>query len=487
MRSRLDDEKMNNLLKTQYEVSRRETLKQLGAGFGGLALGAMLCEESQATTSIHDLRQRKPMHSPRAKAVIQLFMHGGPSQMDLLDPKPMLNKYHGKTPPDSVVDDENRTKYLFGSPFKFHKQGESGIEFSDQLPHVGRHADRIAVIRSMFTEHRNHEQAIWMAQTGLITPGRPTLGAWSAYGLGTVNQNLPAYIALPDPAGPSVDGVRNWSSGWLPPVFQGTAFRSEGSPVLNLNPRIARSSSAHNSKLNLLRVLNQQHKQRHPEELELDARISNLELAARMQLAATDAMDITQETSATHAMYGLDQSVTASYGKRCLMARRLVERGVRFIQIMMRGQPWDTHTNNVANTKSCCAQTDQPVGALLTDLQQRGMLDSTLVLWGGEFGRTPGAELRGDNAKAGSEGRDHHPYGFSVWMAGGGVQGGQTYGETDEFGYRSIVNRTKMSDYHATILHLLGLNHEELVHESNGRDEKLTDVYDAHVIEPLVS
>ncbi|MCP3692270.1 MAG: DUF1501 domain-containing protein, partial [Planctomycetaceae bacterium] len=233
--------------------------------------------------------------------------------------------------------------------------------------------------------------------------------------------------------------------------------------------------------------LNAGHKQRHPRELDLDARITNLELAARMQLAATDAMNVTRETAATQAMYGLDNSVTASYGKRCLMARRLVERGVRYVQIMMKGQPWDTHTSNVANTKSCCAQTDQPVGALLTDLQQRGLLDSTLVLWGGEFGRTPGAELRGSGAKRGNEGRDHHPYGYSVWMAGGGIKGGQTYGETDDFGYRSVVNRTRLSDYHATVLHLLGLDHEKLDHEHNGRSEKLTDVYEAQVIKQLLA
>jgi hypothetical protein len=478
---------MNYTTKERYEISRRETLKRLGSGFGGLALAAILAEDLQASRRVHDLQIRKPMHEPRAKAVIQLFMHGGPSQVDLLDPKPMLNKYDGQAPPAQVLDDENRTKYLLGTPFKFHKHGESGIEFSDQLSHIAKHADKIAVIRSMFTEHRNHEHAIWMAQTGLITPGRPTLGAWAAYGLGTINQNLPAYIALPDPAGHSVDGVRNWSSGWLPPVYQGTAFRSEGTPVLNLKPTVEKAPSVQAGKLDLLRSLNASHKQRHPRELDLDARITNLELAARMQLAATDAMDITRETKATQAMYGLDKSVTASYGKRCLMARRLVERGVRYVQIMMKGQPWDTHTNNVANTKSCCAQTDQPVGALLADLQQRGMLDSTLVLWGGEFGRTPGAELRGNAAKRGNEGRDHHPYGYSVWMAGGGIKGGQTYGETDEFGYRSVVNRTKLSDYHATVLHLLGLDHETLDHEHNGRSERLTDVYEANPIKPLLA
>lgn len=478
---------MDHASKEQYEISRRETLQRLGAGFGGLALATLLNEGSSAARRIHDLQPRQPVYPPKAKAVIQLFMHGGPSQVDLLDPKPLLNKYDGQNPPAQVLDDENRTKYLLGSPFKFRKYGESGVEFSDRLPNIAKHADKIAVIRSMFTEHRNHEQAIWMAQTGLITPGRPTLGAWSAYGLGTVNQNLPAYIVLPDPTGQSVDGARNWSNGWLPPVYQGTPFRSEGTPVLNLKPKRMQIEEVRHAKMDLLRSLNARHKINHPHELELDARISNLELAARMQLAATDAMDLSQETEATQKAYGLEDKVTMSYGKRCLMARRLVERGVRFVQILMSGQPWDTHSDNVKNTSACCQRTDGPIGALLQDLQQRGLLDSTLVLWGGEFGRTPGAELRGGKVSMGSEGRDHHPYGFSVWMAGGGVQGGQTYGETDDFGYRSVVNRTKMSDYHATILHLMGLNHEELVHEKNGRDEKLTDVYDARVIRELVS
>ncbi len=478
---------MNDLtIREHYEISRRQTLKQLGAGLGGVILSTLLHEEAAAERGIHDLQPRSPMHTPKAKAVIQLFMHGGPSQVDLLDPKPLLNKHSGENPPPTVADDEERTKYLLGTPFKFNKHGESGIEFSDQLPSIAQHADKIAVIRSMYGEHRNHEHSIWLAQTGLIIPGRPTMGAWASYGLGTVNQNLPAYVALPDPAGPSTDGARNWSSGWLPPVYQGTAFRSVGSPVLNLQPTRALVGDTRQRKLDLLRTLNRKHQNRHPQELELDARINNLELAARMQLAATDAVDITRESAATQEAYGLNNSVTQSYGKRCLMARRLVERGVRFVQIMMKSQPWDTHTSNVANTRKCCQETDGPVGALLTDLEQRGLLDSTLVLWGGEFGRTPGAELRGGTAK-GNEGRDHHPYGFSVWMAGGGIRGGQTYGATDDFGYRAVENRTKYSDYHATVLHLLGLDHENLVHEHNGRNERLTDVYDAHVIQDLLT
>lgn len=298
--------------------------------------------------------------------------------------------------------------------------------------------------------------------------------------------NLPAYIALPDPKGLPVDGVRNWSSGWLPPVFQGTAFRSEGIALPNLQPRTLRSAEIERGRMDLLARLNERHKAARPNELELDARIASFELAGRMQLSATDALDLSQETATTHRLYGLDQDKTRSYGRRCLMARRLIERGVRFVQIFMAGQPWDTHSANVTGTRNCCEQTDVPVAGLLTDLRQRGLLDSTIVQWGGEFGRTPGAEQRNGKAR-GNEGRDHHPYGFSIWLAGGGIQGGQAYGATDEFGYRAIVDRTQTADLHATILHLLGLDHERLTYGHSGRDERLTDVYDAHVIERLIA
>ncbi len=462
-------------------LTRRRALTQFGSGFGGLALGSLLHQAAAQGEGRSDVHSH---YRPRARAVIQLYMHGGPSHVDLLDPKPQLNRFHGTTPPDEVADDEERTSHLMGSPFRFRPYGESGLQFSELQPFVAQHADNIAVVRSMFTEHRNHEQAIWMAQTGLTTAGRPTLGAWTAYGLGTENQNLPAFVALPDPGGASVDGVRNWSSGWLPPQYQGTVFRESGDPVLHLKPSVARSASIETARAALLRLLNDRHLAARPGEAELEARIESFELAGRMQLAATSALDLSDETPATQKLYGLDNDVTKSYGKRCLMARRLVERGVRFVSLFMAGQPWDTHTNNNSGTKSCCARTDQPVGALLTDLKQRGLLDSTLVLWGGEFGRTPAAENR--NAKA-NYGRDHHPYGFSVWMAGGGVRGGQHYGETDDFGYRSVVNRTQTADLHATILHLLGLDHESLTWHHNGRDERLTDVYNASVIEPLIA
>ncbi len=466
-------------------LSRRQVLARLGGGFGGVALASLFGVPSPGSTGpasvprTYDLTLKPPHFPPRARAVIQLFMHGGPSHVDLLDPKPLLEKYDGKPPPPSVADDEKITGNLLRSPYRFQRHGRSGIPFAETLPHTARHADDLAVIRSMFTRHRNHEQALWMMHTGLIVSGRPTVGAWVAYGLGAENQNLPAYVVLPDPRGLPVDGIRNWSSGWMPPVYQGTPFRSEGLPVLNLRPRRPRPPDVDRGRLDLLAALNADHKSRHPGELDLEARIASFELAARMQLSTTDALDVARETRETHRLYGLDRPATRPYGLRCLMARRLVERGVRFVQIFMAGQPWDTHTNNAAMTRRCCEETDLPIAGLLTDLKQRGLLNTTLVLWGGEFGRTPGAQ--------GKDGRDHHPYGFSVWLAGGGVRGGQVYGATDDFGYRAVVDRCATADLHATVLHLLGLDFRRLTFPRHARDERLTDVYDARVIRRLLA
>src|SRR5437879_5306852 len=363
------------------QLSRREALAALGGGFGGLVLASLLRADAPR---LHDLTPRQPHFEPKARAVIQLFMHGGPSHLDPLDPKPMLDRYDGQAPPSEVADDERLTGNLLKSAFRFRKHGQSGIEFSEAFTHIPRHADRIAVIRSMFTEHRNHEQALWMMHTGMTVAGRPSIGAWAAYALGSDNQNLPAYVVLPDPRGLPVDGIRNWSSGWMPPLFQGTPFRSEGMPVLNLKPKSPRPEDVEKARFDLLGDLNREHRAARPGELELDARIASFELAARMQLAATDALDVSKEPATIQTLYGLDNPTTRSYGARCLMARRLVERGVRFVQLFMAGQPWDTHGNNAAGTRSCCQQTDQPVAALLHDLQQRGLLDSTLVVWGGE-------------------------------------------------------------------------------------------------------
>ena len=446
-------------------ITRREVLSRLGSGFGGLALSALLGDSLRAAglaeSASYDCKP-KPAHFPgKAKAVIQLFMHGGPSQVDLYDPKPMLTKFDNTAPPKEVADDEKLTGNLLKSPFRFDKCGQSGIELSETLPNLAQHADDIAVIRSMFTTHRNHEQACWMMHTGLLVSGRPSIGAWVAYGLGSENQNLPGYVVLPDSGRAAVDGIRNWSSGWMPPLFQGTPFRSAGVPVLNLQPRTPRGADVDKGRFDLLAALNADHKNRHPDELELDARISTFELAARMQLSATDALDVAKETPQTQQLYGIDKPTTRPYGLRCLMARRLVERGVRFVQLFLAGQPWDTHANNAAGIRSNCERTDLPVAGLLKDLKQRGLLDSTLVIWGGEFGRTPVAQ--------GRDGRDHHPYGFSIWLAGGGIKGGQTYGATDDFGYRSVTDRVSTADLHATILHQLGLDHQKRWFPRHGR------------------
>jgi hypothetical protein len=464
--------------------TRRQLLARLGGGFGGLALGALLGEHRPARGSpagppAFDVAPRPPHFPGRARALIQLFMHGGPSHVDLLDPKPTLDKYDGKPPPPEIADDEKVTGNLLRSPFRFRRHGQSGLEFSETLPHTGKHADDIAVIRSLFTRHRNHEQALWMMHTGLVVAGRPTVGAWVAYGLGSESRNLPAYVVLPDPRGLPIDGIRNWSSGWMPPVFQGTPFRSEGVPVLNLAPKTPRPAAAEEGRRTLLAELNAAHRSRHPGEPELEARIASFELAARMQLSATDALDVSRETPQTHKLYGLDDPKTRPYGLRCLMARRLVERGVRFVQVFMAGQPWDTHANGAAGIRARCEETDRPVAGLLTDLKRAGLFDSTLVFWGGEFGRTPAAQNK--------DGRDHHPYGFSVWLAGGGVQGGQAYGATDDFGHHAVKDRCSTADLHATMLHLLGLDYQRLAFPRHGRDERLTDVYEARVLERLLA
>src|SRR6185312_11718323 len=306
-------------------LTRREAIGRLGGGFGGVALATLFAEEQARANP-------KPHHAPKATAVIQLFMHGGPSHVDLFDPKPALEKYDGKAPPAEVADDEKITGNLLRSPFKFSPSGKCGTPFSEVLPCIATHADDIAVVRSMFTEHRNHEQALWMMHTGLTVAGRPSLGAWAAYGLGSENRNLPAYVVLPDPKGLPVDGIRNWSSGWMPPAYQGTQFRSEGSPVLNLTPKTARPADVDKGRAALLAELNSGHKAARPRELELDARIASFELAGRMQLSATSALDLSQEPLKVQERYGLHHPVTRSYGLRCLMARRLVERGVRFVQ-----------------------------------------------------------------------------------------------------------------------------------------------------------
>ncbi|MBC8355929.1 MAG: DUF1501 domain-containing protein [Planctomycetes bacterium] len=465
--------------------NRRKFLSTIGRSLSGIALSDLLSRESGAferdvALKQFDLKPKTSRFAPRAKSVIQLFMHGGPSQVDLLDPKPSLDKYDGQKFPGVIdVQQPEQAGGILKSPFKFAKHGQSGIEVSDVMPHVAKHVDDLCVIRSMWTEHINHEPALWMIHTGRTIPGRPSLGSWVVYGLGSESQDLPAYVVLDDPKGLPVDGIRNWSSGWLPPQFQGTRFRATGTPVWNLNPARAVPAPLQKARRELLAKIDQAHRAARPGEAELDARIASYQLAARMQVSATAALDLSQETKPTQAAYGIGNETTESYGRRCLLARRLVERGVRYVQLFIDGQIWDNHTGLESGIRGACARTDQPVAALLADLKQRGMLDDTLVIWGGEFGRLPISQSK--------NGRDHGRQGFTMWMAGGGVKAGHVHGATDEFGYAAVEERVSVPDLHATLLYLLGIDHKELTFPRNGLEERLTGVYEPRVVSEILA
>ena len=478
---------------TNTPLSRRGFFSHAGSGVYGAALAWLLNRDLvngsgllAAESTGHDLRPRQAHFQPQATSVIQLFMQGGPSQMDLFDPKPKLDELHGRSYFEQVAADLTGPEdagALMRSPFKFRHHGESGIPVSELLPHTSRVVDDIAVIRSMFTTHFNHEPAIFKYQSGRLIQGLPSIGSWIVYGLGSENQNLPAYVALSHPSGKlPVNGVQNWQAGLLPPIYQGTQFRSSGSPLLNLRREVEQPPNVLQYERDLLNRLDRIHRNKRPGQLQLDARLASYQLAARMQVEATDALDLAQETAATHKMYGLDQPKTGNFGRRCLIARRLIERGVRFIQICTERQIWDNHSKLVSGLADCCRRTDQPVAGLLKDLKQRGMLDSTLILWGGEFGRMPIAQLHSSTV-----GRDHNPRGFTVWLAGGGVKGGTIYGSTDELGYQAEANPVSVTDLHATILHLLGLYHDELVFDHNGLEEKLTSVFKAKIVRDILA
>jgi hypothetical protein len=468
-------------------LDRRSFLRRTSAVIPLAVLAHLLDRDCTAIAA--DLKPRKPHVDPKARSVIHLFMNGGPSQMDLFDPKPELDKRHGQPYFSKIageVENPLSAGALMRSPFKFARHGRCGMWVSDALPHLARHVDDIALIRSMFTTNLTHEPAVYIIQSGKMGPGRPTLGSWVTYGLGSENQNLPAYVVLDDPLGLPINGVENWQSGFLPPMFQGTRFRSTGSPVLNLKPDVERPADVVQEERELLKQLDQIHKRERPNQSVLDARIASYELAARMQLAATDALDINQESKATRAMYGIGKQPTDSYGRRCLIARRLVERGVRFVQLYINQQIWDNHTALATEMKKACERTDMPIAALLQDLKQRGLFDSTLVVWGGEFGRLPIAQLPLDKDEKKS-GRDHNKNAFSTWMAGAGIQGGTTYGATDELGFAAVENKVSVADWHATILNLLGLNHEELYVLDNGLKERLTGVEEARVVKGILA
>jgi hypothetical protein len=486
---------------THSPTSRRSFLGSVANGLQGTALAYLLSRDVYSQPNVFaaevhgdaqprgfDLLPKQTHFRPRAKAVIQLFMQGGPSQVDLFDPKPELDRNHGKSILKDIaknLSSPDNAGGLMRSPFKFKQHGKSGISVSELMPHVAEHVDELAVIRSMFNTHQNHEPALFKIQSGQLMPGLPSLGSWVTYGLGTENQNLPAYVVLDSPDGRMpTNEVQNWQAGYLPPLYQGTRMRSKGTPILNLKPEVEEPSEVERLSRDLLARLDRLHKSKRPGELQLDARIASYELAARMQLSASDALDVSQESADTLALYGIDEKDTDSYGRQCLMARRLVERGVRFVQLYTVGQRWDNHSSIGTSLPSICRETDRPIAGLLTDLKQRGLMDDVLVVWGGEFGRLPIAQMRpgSDIRKAG---RDHGPTGFSVWFAGAGVKGGTVYGNTDEIGWRSVEDPVSVNDWHATILHALGLSSEQLFFEHQGLKERLTGVEKVRVVEEI--
>ena len=471
-------------------INRRSFFDHVGGGIYGAALAHLIGTELLADgRRTHDLRPRQPVLEPKAKAVIHLFMNGGPSQMDLFDPKQELAKRHGESYFKQIageIEFIDSAGALMRSPYKFQQHGECGMWVSEVMPHLAKQVDDIALIRSMHTTTFAHEHALYKIHSGRTFSAYPTLGSWVTYGLGSENQNLPAYVVLDDPAGLPVNGVENWQAGFLPPVYQGTRFRSTGSPVLDLEPGEKRPAQVVKLQRDLLAKLDNIHRQQRPGQPVLDARISNYELAARMQLAASDALDLSQESQETLDMYGINDKRTESYGRRCLIARRLIESGVRFVQLFINSQIWDSHRELPTHLRSACEFTDQPVGALLKDLKQRGLFDSTLVIWGGEFGRLPLAQIAGKKS-AKLAGRDHNKNAMVSWFAGAGIKGGTQYGNTDELGFAAVEDKVNVQDWHATILHLLGLDHEQLVFERLGLREKLTHVFDAQIIDGILA
>ncbi len=433
-----------------------------------------------------DLTPKKAQFTPQAKAMISLFQHGGPAHMDLTDPKPELTKYSGTDFKGDIKYSfvKQASKKLLGSPWKFRKHGECGTELSELLPNLGEIVDDVCLIRSMHTGANGHEVSIRYFHGGIPgVVGRPNLGSWLVYGLGTESQDLPAYMVLTDPGGLPVDGVTNWSNGFMPSLFQGTVLRPKEPRILNLDAPAHLRGSLQTQNLELLQALNRKHFKSHPHESDLEARISSYELAARMQTSAREALDLSQETKATQGMYGLDDPKTREYGTRCLIARRLVERGVRFVQLFLGGQPWDNHSNITTGLPAICGRTDKPSAALVKDLKQRGMLESTLVHWGGEIGRLPVTQSHGDPKKAG---RDHNGQGFSIWLAGGGIKGGMAYGKTDEFGHRAVENVVTPNDFQATIMRLFGLDYKQLLYHYNGQEQIITNGRPAKVVSPIL-
>ncbi len=465
-------------------LTRRELVWQMGGGFAGLALVDLLAGDGFFSRQIRadekpeqQLSSKPPQRTARAKSCIFLMMNGAPSQVDTFDPKPELAKYAEKQlPADKKFINSGGRQMGFLTPAfrKFRPGGESGLLVSDYLPKIREHADKLCVLNSCYTDSHAHGSALVAMNTGKPLIGRPSLGSWAVYGLGTENESLPGYVVILDKRGGPISGQPNWSSGFMPATYAGTLFRPTGDPILDLQGPAYLSRTEQRAQLDLLSKLNAEHLEQRPGGHELAARIESYELAYRMQSATPDAVDLSQESAETLSMYGVGSSPTDEYGRNCLIARRLVERGVRFIQLYSGGghleETWDAHESIEKNHGRHGLEIDQPVSALLTDLAQRGLLDETLVVWGGEFGRMPFSEGQG------APGRNHNPYGFSMWLAGGGVKGGMNYGATDEFGFEAVSDKVHVSDLHATILHIMGLDHETLSYFHQGRDETLTDV-----------
>jgi hypothetical protein len=456
---------MNKLLSHHWNVSsRREFFARAGSGLGAIALGSMLAEGAETP---------KKTHFPaKAKSVIWLFMEGGPSHIDLFDPKPELNKLAGKPMPASfgklvtAMGTGNNT--LMASPRTWKQHGKSGMWVSEWYPHIAKHVDDMTVIRSCWANGLNHVGSVCQMNTGDILAGRPSLGAWVTYGLGTANKNLPTFVVLTDDK-EVLGGPKNWSSGFLPASYQGTQFRQGDTPILNLKPPDGVTDERQKSRLSLLKQLNQHWGADKTEDTDLDARVKSFELAYEMQSAGAEAVDITKETEATKSLYGMDDEMTRQFGHNCLLARRLVERGVRFVELYCgSGSGWDAHSNIEGNHGKWCKVSDKPIAGLLEDLKQRGLLQDTLVVWGGEFGRTPFNEK--------GNGRDHNPWGFTMWMAGGGAKGGQYVGTTDEIGLRAVEKPCHVHDIHASILYALGMDHLQMTYQHNGRAERPTIV-----------
>jgi hypothetical protein len=458
-------------------LTRRELLWEMGGGFAGIALAGLMAAESRAADA--GPLAPKPQHfKAKAKSCIFLMMNGGPSQVDTFDPKPALAKYAGQElPKDKKFINSGGRKVGFLTPaFRpFKPGGKSGLPISDYFPLVREHADKLAVIRSCHTDSHAHGSALVMMNTGKTFIGRPSLGSWAVYGLGTVNQNLPGYVVLMDKRGGPISGQPNWGSGFISAAYSGTLFRPTGDPILDLRGPAHVSPEAQRNQLDLLAELNHRHMETRPGGKELAARAQSYELAFNMQAAAPDVVDFSRETKETLTLYGVGDKTTDEFGRNCLIARRLVERGVRFVQLYSGGghleDTWDAHAGVESNHGKHAPEVDRPIAGLLTDLAARGLLDETLIVWGGEFGRMPFSEGKNE------PGRNHNPYGFSMWLAGGGVKGGMTYGATDELGFEAVEDKVHVHDLHATILHLMGLDHERLTYFHQGRHERLTDVY----------